>query len=110
MAIRLIEFDPGTLADLFCHYTEGKTIPLGAKILNWGIHPVHNRMLGFLMEAEWEDAPIGEEDLQDKSQIGGLHPIQLRYEGKKCLTWSKGDREEPVWNAADNFRDQRGER
>lgn len=111
MAIRLIEFDPRTLLDLFCHYTEGRAVPLGATLLDWGIHPVQNRVIGFLVEAEnWPDDPIREEDLQDKSQRGGLHPIQLRYSGKKSLTWTKGDRAEPTWALADNFRDQRGEK
>jgi hypothetical protein len=110
MASRILEFSPQTLLDLFTHYTQGE-VPLGATLLDWGTHPILNRQIGFLISSEhWGDSAIPESDLVDKSQRGGIAPLQLRYEGKKVLTWSKSTGGEPLWDLAENFRDQRGDK
>jgi hypothetical protein len=84
MAQRQIIFDPHSLLMLLVHYNDGWDLPLECRLVAAGVHPMLDRMIGLQVEAkEWDEE----------------QPLQLRYEGRKMLTWSQKDGENVSWKA-----------
>jgi hypothetical protein len=76
-------FEPTDLVRLLTHYTEG-VVPLDSEVTNVGINPFLDRFIGIEVKSqEWE----------------GFEPLQIRYEGKRILGWSKGEGD-PQWTEA----------
>ncbi len=79
---KMFVFEPQDLARLLTHYTDG-LVPLDAEVRNVGVNPYLNRFIGLeIASKEWDTS----------------EPLHLRYEGKKVMSWSKGDKvEHPLW-------------
>jgi hypothetical protein len=74
-------FDARDLYQLLVHYTDG-LCPLGGEVKQIGFNPYLTRFIGLEVESdEWETSS----------------PLQLRYDGKKTMSWSKGMGIDPVW-------------
>jgi hypothetical protein len=74
-------FNAQDLYSLLVHYTNG-LCPLGGQVTSLGFNPYFTRMIGVEVESEeWETS----------------EPLQLRYDGKKTMSWSKGMGLDPVW-------------
>jgi len=79
MAQKAFILEPHDLLMLWCHYTDGE-VPLNGEVKSVGVNPMLQRFVGLEVESdEWET----------------LEPLQLRYEGKKVFSWSKGEGEKP---------------
>jgi hypothetical protein len=66
--------DPKDLLNLWCHYTDGG-VPLDGEVKSVGFNPYLERFVGIEVESdEWQTQ----------------EPLHLRYEGKKVLSWTKG--------------------
>lgn len=88
---QLIIFEGQNLLSLLTAYFDGK-VPLDAKLINVGTSQFLQRWVGLTVESgQWgsEDAIAGKAD--------GLHPLQLRYEGRRNMSWSKKDGDDINW-------------
>ena len=85
MPSQIIYFDADSLLRLMTHYTEGE-VPLDSKLIEAGVSAKLGRWIGLLVESdEWKGIEL---DVVG----GGLKPLQVRYEGKKVLSWgANGD-------------------
>jgi hypothetical protein len=78
-------FEPEDLLMLWCHYTDGG-VPLNGVIRNVGCNPMLQRFIGMEVESdEWDEAS----------------PLHLRYEGKRVMSWKKGQEENPWTDTPD---------
>ena len=88
---QLLIFDGDSLLKLLTAYYDGD-VPLDAKLLTVGTSQFLQRWVGLMVESEqWPD---GEELDNGKN---GMHPLQLRYEGKRNMSWSKKDGDDIKW-------------
>lgn len=93
-----IIFEGEPLLRLLTAYYDG-AVPLDAKLLQVGMSMFLARWVGLLVESEqWgavAELPGGH----------GLHPLQLRYEGRRNMSWSKSDGDKPIeWGVeGENF-------
>lgn len=71
-------FDPLDLVQLLVHYTDGE-VPLNGVVTNVGFHPALKRFIGIEIESDEFDT---------------TEPLHIRYQGKKILSWAKGDGEQ----------------
>lgn len=92
MSQQLLIIDGASLTALLTSYYDG-LVPLDAKLLEVGVSQFLNRWVGLLVEsAQWP----AEADLRTGD---GKHPLHLRYEGGKMMSWSKSDdAERPTWH------------
>ena len=79
---KMFVFDPQDLVRLLTHYTDG-LVPLEAEVGTVGFNPLLTRFVGIeVISDEWDTSD----------------PLHLRYDGKKTMSWSKGDKvEHPLW-------------
>ncbi len=77
---KLIVFDANSLLKLLVHYSDGKAVPLDAELSAVKINPYLQRCIAL-------EFTTGEE---------GPQVAQVRYEGKKVMTWSEPGTQ-PVW-------------
>lgn len=93
-----IIFEGEPLLRLLTAYYDGE-VPLDAKLLQVGMSMFLARWVGLLVESEqWgavAELPGGH----------GLYPLQLRYEGRRNMSWSKADGDKPIeWGVeGENF-------
>jgi hypothetical protein len=79
---KMFVFSPEDLVNLLVHYTDGM-VPLEHTITNVGFNPMLSRFIGIEVESEEWDCE---------------EALHLRYDGKKTMSWTHGDRKEhPVW-------------
>jgi hypothetical protein len=72
-------FHPNSLVRLLCHYTDG-AVPMRGEVKDMLVNPYLGRVIGLLVESnEWKDNDI--------------HPLQVRYDGKRIATWVQGGEE-----------------
>ena len=89
MPTKKIIFDGSTIINLLIAYFDGK-IPLDAKILNVGSSQFLQRWIGIEISSEQWDAP------EMPNTSGAMHPLHLRYEGRRNMRWSKADGDKPI--------------
>jgi len=71
---KTLVFEPANLYSLLVHYTDG-VVPLNGEVREVLVHPSLSRVVALNVTSdEWEDA----------------EPLQIRYEGQRTLTWTKG--------------------
>ena len=88
---QLLIFDGDSLLRLLTSYYDGE-VPLDAKLLTVGTSQFLQRWVGLMVEsAQWGDG----DDIGDGKS--GMHPLQLRYEGKRNMSWSKKDGDDIKW-------------
>ncbi len=88
---QLIIFDGQCLMSLLTAYYDGK-VPLDAKLLNVGTSQFLKRWIGMTVESDqWGDSAAID------GKADGLHPLQLRYEGRRNMSWSKKDGDDIKW-------------
>lgn len=69
--------DAQDLYQLLVHHTDGD-LPLAGEVREVGVNPYLGRMVGlYIWSDEWETDT----------------PYQVRYDGRRVATWSKGDGE-----------------
>lgn len=79
---KMFVFEPEDLVRLMTHYWDG-LVPLDSEVKEVKVHPALSRMVGLeVLSKEWDSAK----------------PLQLTYEGKKVLGWSKDHAEKLEWN------------
>lgn len=79
-----------SLLRLLTAYFDGD-VPLDAKLINVGTSQFLQRWVGLTVEsAQWPTTNSVDNNVE------GDYPLQLRYEGKRNLSWSKRDGE-PEW-------------
>ncbi len=87
---QLIIFEGSTLLNLLTAYYDGE-VPMDSKLVNVGMSQFLKRWVGFTVESDqWSD----KDRIEGKE---GLYPLQLRYEGKRNMSWSKKDGDDIVW-------------
>lgn len=87
---QLIIFEGDSLLRLLTAYYDGE-VPLDAKLLKVGTSQHLQRWVGLRVRSEqWpSDSNIENKD--------GMYPLQLRYEGKRNMSWSKKDGDNIKW-------------
>ena len=89
---QLVIFEGPTLLKLLTAYYDGK-VPLDSKLINVGMSKFLERWVGLTVDSEqWSS-----EDTIDNME--GLHPLHLRYEGKRNMSWSKRDGDDIKWGS-----------
>lgn len=89
---KIIEFDAEEFCKLLTHYTEGK-VPLDFELKHVAIDTILKRQIAFIgVSKQWQDEPIPGRD--------EYNPLQIRYEGKKVMSWGRKD-DEPFWQNAE---------
>ena len=84
-----IIFSGESLLRLLTAYYDG-LVPLDAKLKTVGMSQFLQRWIGLMVSSEqWSG------DVEIKGGHG-LHPLQLRYEGKRNMSWSKSDGDKPI--------------
>lgn len=68
-------FEGNDLLQLLCHYTDGG-VPLNGNVTEIMVHRAMFRKVGLLVDSdEWQTAD----------------PLFLGYDGKRTMSWAKGD-------------------
>ena len=79
---KLIVFDANDFVKLLVHYTEGR-VPIDAELKSLGVGTRMKRQIGMLLRSEqWP-----REELDASGNF--YHPLHIRYEGKKIMSWGK---------------------
>ena len=77
-------FDPKDLVNLLIHYSQGE-VPLDSEVKEVKVNKFLERHIGLEIESkDWQESA----------------PLQIRYEGKRIMSWSKERDHEPIWAAA----------
>jgi hypothetical protein len=77
--IKRIEFDPRAIMALLTHYTDGE-VPLNGEVRAVVTNEYLSRYFALLVESdEWQEQT----------------PLHIRYQGKRTLSWKKGQEHAP---------------
>ena len=88
---QLVIFDGESFLRLLTAYYVGE-VPLDARLETVGPSQFLQRWIGMMVSSEqW---PEGDELDEGKH---GMHPLQLRYEGRRNMAWSKKDGDDIKW-------------
>jgi hypothetical protein len=80
---RRLIFTPESLVSLLTHYTDG-LVPLDSVVREVMTHAMFQRMVGLVVDsAQWSDIH------PNPSNPTEPEPLNIRYEGKKTLSWGK---------------------
>ena len=78
--VKQLVFDPSNLYSLLVHYTDGG-VPMNGIVKDVLIHPQLSRYVALNVESdEWTTS----------------EPLQIRYQGQRVMSWTKGE-EEGQW-------------
>jgi hypothetical protein len=85
-----IVFTPNSLLKLLTHYTDG-AVPLDCECLSVSVNPAMERMIAIDCKSDnWCDT------IESDTTPGVLKPLEVRYEGKKTMSWG-GQHQELEW-------------
>lgn len=82
MGSKLLVMDANDIVKMLTSYSEGR-VPLDAELNHVAVDSILKRQIAFIMTSQqWP-----EEELLENGK--GYGPLQIRYEGKRMMTWGK---------------------